>query len=59
MRPVGELDYRRFINDPEIGIVDQGVIKTSEISLYTRFAYKEKYVEGEFERISLGSDFPV
>jgi len=59
MRPVGELDYRKFINNPEIGIVDQDIIKTSEISLYTRFAYKEKYVEGEFERISLGSDYPV
>jgi hypothetical protein len=32
---------------------------TSEVSLYTRFAYKEKFVYGEFERISLGTKHPV
>lgn len=59
MRPVGSLEYRRFIPDPEIGIVDEKVIRTSELSLYTRFAYKEKYVDGEFERISLGTKYPI
>ena len=59
MRPVGSLQYRRFNPDPEIGFVDDKMIKTSEISLYTRFAYKEKYVEGEFERISLGTKYPI
>jgi hypothetical protein len=34
-------------------------ITTSEISLYTRFAYKEKFVSGEFERVSLGTKYPV
>ena len=34
-------------------------INTTEVSLYTRFAYKEKFVEGEFERLSLGSDYPI
>ena len=57
MQPEGSLQYRRF--DPEIGIFDDPSIKTSEISLYTRFAYKEKYVEGEFDRISLGSKYPI
>jgi hypothetical protein len=59
MRPLGELDYRRFNPDPEIGLYDDKLINTSEISLYTRFAYKEKYIEGEFERISLGSRYPI
>lgn len=59
MRPVGSLEYRRFIPDPEIGIVDDESITTSEFSLYTRFAYKEKYVDGEFERISLGTKYPI
>ena len=27
--------------------------------MYTRFAYKEKYVDGEFERISLGTKYPI
>ena len=59
MRPVGSLEYRRFIPNPEIGIVDDEAIKTSEFGLYTRFAYKEKYVDGEFERISLGTKYPI
>jgi len=31
----------------------------SEISLLTRFAYKEKFVAGEFERVSLGTKYPT
>ncbi|MCC6599706.1 MAG: carboxypeptidase-like regulatory domain-containing protein [Crocinitomicaceae bacterium] len=31
---------------------------TSEVTLYTRFAYKEKFVYGEFERVSLGTTYP-
>jgi len=59
MKPVGSLSYIR--PDP----VNEGIfypdasINTTEVSLYTRFAYKEKFVEGEFERLSLGSDYPI
>lgn len=59
MRPVGSLEYRRFIPNPEIGIIEDAAIRTSEFSLYTRFAYKEKYVDGEFERVSLGTKYPI
>jgi len=31
----------------------------SELSLKTRFAFNEKVLSGEFERVSLGTDFPV
>lgn len=34
-------------------------LKTSEITLTTRFAYNEKVLRGEFERVSLGSEFPI
>jgi len=34
-------------------------LTSSEISLNTRFAYKEKYYMGEFERISLGTKYPI
>lgn len=34
-------------------------LRTTELSLYTRFAYKERFVSGEFDRISLGTDYPV
>ena len=59
MRPVGELEYVRFNPDPEIGFTDDKMINTSEFSMYTRFAYKEKYVDGEFERVSLGTKYPI
>lgn len=59
MRPVGSLDYLRFNPDPEIGLYKDKLLSTTDLSLYTRFAYKETYVEGEFERISLGSKYPI
>ncbi len=34
-------------------------IVSTEIELTTRFAYREKYLMGEFERISLGTKYPV
>lgn len=34
-------------------------VRTSEIILNTRFAFQEKFVEGEFERVSLGTEYPV
>lgn len=34
-------------------------ITTSEIIFYTRFAYNEKFVMGEFERVSLGTYSPI
>ncbi len=34
-------------------------IRTSEISLSLRFAYNEKFIMGEFERVSLGTNYPV
>lgn len=57
MQPLGSLEYERF--DTEKGIYQDQFINTTELSLYTRFAYKEKFVEGEFERISLGSKYPI
>ncbi|MCX7861568.1 MAG: DUF5686 and carboxypeptidase regulatory-like domain-containing protein [Bacteroidales bacterium] len=32
---------------------------TTEVSLNTRIAYNEKFVMGKFERISLGTEYPV
>lgn len=39
--------------------VDIATVVTSEVSLGVRFAYRENFVEGEFERISLGSTWPI
>jgi len=32
---------------------------TTELTLNTRFAFNEKFVMGEFERMSLGTDYPI
>lgn len=34
-------------------------LNTSEIKLSTRFAYNEKFVMGQFERMSLGTNYPI
>src|SRR5690606_4514464 len=45
LQPRGSLEYLQLNN--EGAIENLSSITTSEVSLYTRFAYKEKYVEGE------------
>ena len=50
--PKGDLEYLRF-ND-ELVLESAGSIRTAEVSLNTRFAFREKYVSGEFDRISIG-----
>ena len=57
MSPRGDLLYLRF--DGEGGIEEVDNITTSEIALNTRFAFREKFVSGEFTRISLGTKYPV
>jgi hypothetical protein len=58
LKPAGsKYSYTRFLPlsnsfEPENALI------TSEVSLYTRFAFKEKFVYGEFERISLGTNYP-
>ena len=34
-------------------------LTTAEVGLYARFAYKEKFVSGEFSRVSLGTKYPT
>jgi hypothetical protein len=55
--PLGQLDYSYYTNDEKSAV--RNSINTTEISFTTRFAYREKFVEGKSGRISLGSDFPV
>lgn len=58
MYPLGNLEYlRRLGDDGPFERINN--IKTAEVTFYTRFAYREKYVSGEFERISLGTKYPV
>lgn len=57
LQPIGIIN---FINIDPAGIetnIDR--INSSEITLQTRFAYNEKYISGEFDRVSLGTKFPI
>jgi hypothetical protein len=51
------LQFNYFQPDGSLGIKPD--ITSFELGFYTRFAYKEKYVTGEFERISLGTNYPI
>lgn len=56
----GDWNFERVAGwGDEQTVVDVNEITTTEISLGTRFAYRERFVEGEFERISLGSLWPI
>lgn len=56
MEPLGDL--RRSSSDR---VWSNGLrsIRTRDLSLYTRFAYDETFVSNDFDRISLGTDYPV
>ncbi|NND76885.1 MAG: carboxypeptidase-like regulatory domain-containing protein [Flavobacteriales bacterium] len=58
LSPLGALKYEKFSEDNG-GLVEVKEINSSEVSFKTRFAYKEKYVSGEFERVSLGTKYPI
>jgi hypothetical protein len=51
-------DEKFIINDDGKIYVDNSLV-SNEIQLYTRFAYRERYVYGAFERSSLGTKYPT
>lgn len=56
MYPVGDLMFEIWDGDSYSTVE---AIRTSEVGIEIRFAYHEKYLMGEFERINLGTPFPV
>ncbi|GIV28592.1 MAG: membrane protein [Bacteroidia bacterium] len=48
--------YKSSIDDK---IKQKEFIKNVEVRLNVRFAYKEKFVGGNFERVSLGTTYPI
>ena len=54
LQALGDLRYTRLSFEPLPRLDNVGSIRTAEVSLNTRFAYGEKYVSGEFDRIALG-----
>ncbi|HET6243287.1 MAG: carboxypeptidase-like regulatory domain-containing protein [Bacteroidetes bacterium] len=56
LHPTDSISFEQ--NSPDATVIVPK-ITTSEINVYTRFAYREKFVSGEFERISLGTNYPI
>ncbi len=63
--PYGNLDAEgngfnyRFFSDPERENVFDTVIVASEINFKLRYAFDEKFIDGNFRRTSLGSRYPI
>ena len=57
MTPLGNTQYR-FTEDL-IDTFSIPNIKSSEIGLNIRFAYGERFLDGEFDRVSLGTKSPI
>jgi hypothetical protein len=55
--PLGSTKFE-FLNGGVMPEAKQS-ITTNEINLNTRFAYNEKFVFGEFERTSMGTEYPI
>jgi hypothetical protein len=43
----------------ESDTVEQGHLTSVEVTLSTHYAYREKFLTGKFERVSLGSKYPM
>lgn len=58
LQPLGTLRYEKLGED--LAPVSVNSIRTAEVVLNTRFAYQEKYVSGEFDRVPVGiNKYPV
>ncbi len=55
--PLGQLQFYSLSSSGEKIFTQQ--INTSEIAIETRFAFKEKYYLGQFDRVSLGTKWPI
>jgi hypothetical protein len=55
--PVGAARYRYYRKDGAID--DKENLRNTEARVNIRFAFKEKYVGGDFERVSLGTTYPI
>lgn len=56
LMPAGKLIYQQNTSE---GTIQKQQIETSEISLHSHFSLKEKFLYGEYNRLSLGSPFPT
>lgn len=57
--PIKPLDYSYYTDFPFNRTAVKNSLNTSEVSFFSRFAYREKFVAGKIERVSLGTKYPV
>lgn len=57
LTPVGS--YRYFALNENRDTIVKNFLRTSEIRLTTRLAWGEKYINGDFSRVSLGTKNPI
>ncbi len=57
LNPIGNLNYSYYTNTERTTV--KNTISSTELSLYTRFLYREKFVSGKTDRISIGSAYPT
>lgn len=55
--PLSANVYKYYKRDGSIATKEN--IKNTEVRLNVRFAYKEKFISGDFSRISLGTKWPI
>lgn len=55
--PIGAAKYQYYNKDGVL--TDKDNLRNTEARVNIRFAYKEKFVSGDFERVSLGTRYPV
>lgn len=55
--PLGQLDYSYYTNPEHTD--SSSTIVTTDATLYLRYARHERYVQGEVDRISLGTNWPI
>lgn len=57
LSPTGNFQYNYIKSNGDSGVASY--IRTSEIRFTTRFAYDEKFINGDFSRTSLGTKYPI
>ena len=55
--PLGNLDISYFTSEDKNLV--KNTFQTTQLSVFMRFAYREKFVAGKVDRISLGSEHPT
>jgi hypothetical protein len=55
--PIGVTTFNRINSDNSTTALQ--TLTATEVGFYTRFAYNEEFLSGEFDRISLGTKYPI